>query len=201
MKTPSAALALLGIVVLIVAASVSSRPDPVLAHGVLDQFLIGNPDCNFVNFKGGVSSSQPLLQEFVPSSVTTTAAVDPCLSQSIISGTIQLNIRSGTVAAPGPILATASAPTPSMNPAWVHFDLGTGVLGNGGKFLLEVPSTDITAWNSTCAVILGTCTSIDPDLYPAGVSNRPQFVGDFAFRTFLAPLATATVTSTLTATV
>ena len=40
------------------------------------------------------------------------------------------------------------------------------------------------SWRGTCGAIAGACTSIDPDAYPAGVTNAGPNVGDFWFRTY-----------------
>jgi hypothetical protein len=51
-------------------------------------------------------------------------------------------------------------------------------------YVLDVSGVPLFSWRGTCAQIGGACTTVDPDLYPAGVSSGLPAVGDFAFRTF-----------------
>jgi Dockerin type I domain len=153
--------------------------------GTLDQRLTGNPVCSSLNFRGSYSSYSPLDQEFVPS-VSQLQSVELCLT--ITSGTqVTLNIRDGTAASPGAILATRTVTAATTGFQWVLVNLPAALATTPGhKLVLEIPNSATFNWTGTCGQIGGTCTSLDPDLYPAGVSNRASIL-DFAFRTYASP--------------
>ena len=186
-------LALCALAAAIIAAGLLSGPSRVAASpGVLDEALTGNPDCNSTNFRGVSSSYNPLEQEFVPSA-SNLEGVELCLG--ISSGTqVTLNIREGTAGTPGTILATGTASAPANGVQWVLVHLPSPLSTTPGtKLVLEIPDSSTFQWRGTCPVVSGSCTSVDPDLYPAGGTNN-QFIGDFVFRTY-APEPTPTPTS------
>lgn len=152
-------------------------------HGTLDQALTGDPECSFAHFTLAGSSSGELRQEFVPS-LPFLAGADLCLTISAGS-TVELNVRSGTATAPGPVLASTSAVPGNSGIQYVHLDLPAALAVTPGAMLvLEVPHSYSFAWWGTCAAVTGSCTSIDPDLYPAGQPGGFAGVGDFGFRTY-----------------
>lgn len=171
---------------------------PAAAHGTLDQKLTGDPGCNTTNFKGFVSSTGALRQEFVPAA-SGLASVDLCLGILSADTSVTLNVRAGTSTVPGAILASVSTTVATPGTNYVHLDLATVLATTPGtKLVLEIPTSPTFQWRSTCAAVAGSCTSVDPDLYPAGLSNGG---GDFAFRTFAGqPAATPTATATATPT-
>lgn len=156
-------------------------------HGTLDQTLTGDPECNLSNFPATVSSTGELRQEFVPAQGQL-LAVELCVE--IGEGVhVDLNIRDGTANAAGAVLASASAVgqyTQSGN-QFLHFDLAAPVATAAGRMLvIELPESPTFVWRGTCAEINVACTSIGPDLYPAGQANATQYrwVTDFGFRTY-----------------
>ena len=110
-----------------------------------------------------------------------------------------VNIRSGTASSPGPILASGSASV-ETSLGYVSVDL-TSTLATtvGTKLVIEVPNALAVEWQGTCGAISGNCLALNPDLYPAGVSNS-ALIGGFAFRTYAAAAATATASPTDTST-
>ncbi len=154
-------------------------------HGTRDQTLTGDPDCSFAHFTLAALSSGELRQEFVPS-LPFLAGADLCLT--IDAGTtVELNVRSGTATTPGPVLASTSAVPGNGGIQYVHMDLPAPLAVTPGTMLvLEVPHsyTHGFAWWGTCGAVTGSCTSIDPDLYPAGQPGGFAGIGDFGFRTY-----------------
>ncbi len=158
----------------------AGTPTPTPHPGSIDQKLTGDPACTTA-LRGTVSSGGPLLQEFVPS-MPTLLGVDLCLSTSG-GASVTLNIRDGTATAPGAILATVSGTTTALGDEYLHLNLPSSLAVTTGHMLvLEIPLSNDFAWVGTCAQIFGSCTSIDPDLYPSGQAS--YFAGDFAFRTY-----------------
>jgi len=156
------------------------------ALGPLDQALTGNPDCSSGNFRTSVSSHDPLEQEFVPSA-SHLERVQLCLAAT--PGTqATLNVREGTADDPGTILATKTVTTAVSGVQWVLVNLPAPLATTpGANLVLEIPESSHFQWRGTCAAVYGTCTSVDPDLYPAGEPNWGQYIGDFAFRTYASP--------------
>ena len=157
--------------------------------GVLDQALTGNPDCS--NFRTGVDAGAPpserLDQEFVPS-VSQLGSVELCLAVWS-SKQVTLNIREGTADNPGTILATGTATITATGAQWVLVNLPAPLATTPGvKLVLEIPGSSSFSWRGTCGMAIAGCTSVDPDLYPAGESNWAWAVPDFAFRTYAGSL-------------
>jgi hypothetical protein len=112
----------------------------------------------------------------------TLLGIDLCLSSSG-GANVQVNIRDGTAAAPGAILATASGTTTSWGDAYLYLELASPLTVTTGHMLvIEIPASPEFAWRGTCAVINVICTSIDTDMYPSGQAS--YHVGDFGFRTY-----------------
>lgn len=169
---------------LAVAVFMGARPPAASAHGVLDQTLTGNPDCNATNFKGFVSSGGALRQEFVPAAGGL-AAVELCINNTSGTPAVSVDIREGTAAAPGTVRASASANATAGGFQWVHVDLANVTATTPGvKLVIELNGSASFQWRSTCLAVFGSCTSIDADSYPAGVSGSGSPTRDFAFRTF-----------------
>jgi hypothetical protein len=167
---------------------VRSRAD---AHGDLDQFLAGDPGCLAAVLRASAPSSSTLRQQFVPSDVPGgetdgLQSVDVCLTLAS-SANVILNVRSGTLAAPGSLLATSAATGVLSGTRWVHFEL-TNILPitPGDPYLLELSGFPAFSWRGTCGMVAGACTSIDTDLYPPGSASASPGVLDFAFRTYAA---------------
>ena len=186
-------LALCALAAAIIAAGLLSGPSGATAiPGVLDQALTGNPDCNATNFRNSSSTLGAMEQEFVPSA-SQLEGVELCLSTPP-GAQVTLNIREGTAGTPGSILATGTATASANGDHWLLVDLPSPLSTTPGtKLVLEIPHSSDFAWRGTCAEVFGSCTSVDPDLYPAGASSV-GFVEDFAFRTY-APEPTPTPTS------
>ncbi len=183
-------------IALLTAAFLENSGNAVGTPAVLDQSLTGNPACNSTNFRATASSTGAIRQEFVPEA-SDLVVVALCLNVSP-NTLINLNVRGGTVASPGSILATTSTTTgPSTNGTqWISFSLPAPLTTTPGtKLVLELPSSETVAWRGTCAELVGNCVSVDSDLYPSGVSSV-AYVGDFAFQTYTGLPSTATPTST-----
>lgn len=168
--------------------SLSSRT-PSEAHGDLDQFLTGDPGCLNAVLRATAPSSGTLRQQFVPSDVpggTTDGlqSFDVCVTVATTAN-ITLNVREGTIGAPGTQIATASATGVLSGTRWVHFELANIVqITPGNPYLIELTGFPSFSWRGTCGVIAGTCTSVDADLYAAGSASAGPGVLDFAFRTY-----------------
>jgi hypothetical protein len=94
-------------------------------------------------------------------------------------------VRSGTAASPGAVLGTAGANGVLGGTRWAEFEFATTIpITNGTTYVIEVSGFPAFSWRGTCAAVQGECTTIDSDLYPAGVPNAPAPVGDLAFRTY-----------------
>jgi hypothetical protein len=169
---------------LLILAGMALPPLGVYGHGTLDQSLTGDSSCTPSNFPSFVSSFNPLLQEFVPGA-STLAGVDVCIgAQEDVP--VELNIRSGTVANPGEVIASGSgAYQDPYDLRWVHIDLDPPIaLEPGTKYILELPDSSNFAWWGTCgAEVFEGCPAPSPDRYPPGVPNF-VYVTDFAFRTY-----------------
>lgn len=153
------------------------------AHGDLDQFLEFDPGCLTSTFRASASVSAPQQQEFVPQT-TGLQSMDVCLTLTSTSN-VTVNVRSGTVASPGPILTSASATGVPSGTRWVHFELATlQPTTPGNSYLLEITGFPLFSWRGTCGQVAGACTTVDPDLYPPGTSSAAPAVADFAFRTY-----------------
>ena len=180
MLRPSLAVAVAGL--LLVGVVLIGREDAD-AHGTLDQAFTGNPDCNFDNFKGSLSTPQSIYQEFAQTP-STLLAVDVCSSVFEDGETVEVNIRTGTAAAPGPIVASASLIANQGSFQWIHLDLDQPVpVSLGDKLVIEMPQTEHHDWISTCGEVFGTCDHIDVDEYPAGDSSAGS-PRDFVFRSY-----------------
>jgi hypothetical protein len=156
---------------------------PALAHGTPDQFLQFGPGCLQSVLKASASSTTALRQEFVPAASAITG-VDVCLTTASTSN-VNISIRSGTAAAPGAVLASGSTPQTASPNAWVHVELASPLsVTPGTPLVIEVSGVPAFQWRGTCGQIGGACTSVDPDLYPAGVSSASPAVGDFGFVTY-----------------
>jgi hypothetical protein len=155
------------------------------AHGDQDQYLTGDPGCLAAVLRATAPSSGVLRQEFVPSSLGTgLQSVDVCLNIPTTSNII-MNIRSGTVGSPGPLLGSASATGVLSGDRWVHFELPSFIpMTSGSPYLIELTGFPLFHWRGTCGQVAGACTSVDSDLYPPGVASASPSVLDFAFRTF-----------------
>lgn len=172
------ALAALAAIVLMIAGAGRAS-----GHETLDQTLTGNPDCT-AEFGGTLSSSGEIYQEFVPS-LEGLVAVDVCVSTGPDPRTIDINIRRGTVAAPGAVLAAGSAAPALSARQWLHIDLGSVLpVTPGEKLLLEIPESLDFSWAGTCVEIHVACTVVHPDLYPAGVGSFYGGTHDFLFRSY-----------------
>ncbi len=180
-----------GILILIAmsAALVFGAATPAAGHGTIDQALTGNPACTVGNFAGSVSGGAAISrrQEFVPAEPGL-LAVDLCMNFVSVAS-VTVNIRSGTAAAPGPILATRSRQAAASGFQWFHFDLPElEQVTVGQKYVIEVPGLgNNVEWRAKCGEIVGNCLAIDPDAYPPGVSTRTNG-SDFGFRTLSAPV-------------
>lgn len=160
---------------------------------VLDQHLIGNPECNLEDLGSSISSGGPIRQEFVPDQPII-LAVELCLSFDA-NAVMPLNVRTGSAKNPGPVLTSSSIIAPMTNsPAFLWFDLDAAVfLEPGVKYVLEVPESFDFAWLGACgAVALPSCDGPDPDPYPEGVTNFDgiegfESIGKLAFRTYSGP--------------
>ena len=159
-------------------------PAPGLPIGVADQKLAGDPSCNASVFKGFVSTTGSLRQEFVPSTnVRGLDAVDVCVQIFALGTPVRVNIRTGTVGSPGPVIATVLITADTVGFQWLRLDLPNVVpTVGGGRYMIELPSTNTFQWRGTCAQVAGSCTSVDPDGYPPGGSND-NAIRDFGFRT------------------
>jgi hypothetical protein len=154
------------------------------AHGDQDQYLTNDPGCLASNFRATASTAGVIRQEFVPTG-TGLQSMDFCLMLGATQA-VTARVYSGTVAAPGPLLTSKTVAGITAGTAkWVHIELDTLLPTTpGNPYLLELTgSLPGFSWRGTCATIAGACTSVDPDLYPPGVSNS-AVVRDFAFRTF-----------------
>jgi hypothetical protein len=180
------------IMVAVVGAVALMQPGASLAHGDVDQTLQGDANCNVFNFPGSVTSAGGQRQEFVPTQPGL-AAVDVCASP--VSGPTEIDVivRSGTVGAPGAVLGGASVVV--ANPGYAHADFVSVIpLTPGQKYVIELASSLDITWHGM---------PFDAEIYPAGESNAPDVVRDFAFRTYAGALPvqpTATVTRTPLAT-
>ncbi|MFN0148281.1 MAG: hypothetical protein ACKVT1_17410 [Dehalococcoidia bacterium] len=150
--------------------------------GTADQKLTGDPGCGPVEFRGFTASAGATRQEFVPTAAGL-AAIDLCINVLDASELVTVNIRSGTAAAPGAILQTESATASGPGYRWFRVPIDPILATTPTtKYVIELPSSANFQWRAKCGEVSGSCTSIDPDAYPPGVSTR---VGgaDFGFRT------------------
>jgi hypothetical protein len=173
-------------------ASVGPGPQYADAHGAVDQTLTGDPACGQANFPNGVASFAPMLQEFVPATADL-VAVDLCMASGPLVVPFTINIRSGTAASPGAIIATGSGVTGGGPLAFVHVDLSGSLATTPAAMLvieIPIPANEVD-WYGTVPT--------GPDLYPSGTSST-DFVGDFAFRTYSSNTPTPTGPSTNTPT-
>lgn len=154
---------------------------PALAHGTLDQHLQGNPDCTAANFRGFTSSGSPLHQEVFPSGADL-LGVDVCVKTSSASQSVNVQIRQGSAASPGSLLASGSGTAGPAGVQWVHVEFALATTP-GTMLVLTLPNTSSYQWRSLCGAVAGSCTSVDDDLYPYGVSDRGD-EADFGFRTY-----------------
>jgi hypothetical protein len=162
---------------------------PGLPSGIADQHIFRDPPCNAGEFAGGVSLVTPLRQEFVPA-VNGLSAIDLCLRTTVANQPARVIVRSGTLVAPGPGLAEASAVVAAPGVQWVRFTFAQPVrLAPGWTYLIEVPESGTFQWRSTCPGGDVFCSGrVDPDLYPAGAGLGGR---DFGFRTIGASVAVA----------
>jgi hypothetical protein len=162
--------------------------------GAADQKLAGDPACGPGVFRGFTSITAPIRQEFVPAAAGLTA-VDLCVNAGEAPAAVTINIRSGTAAAPGAILQTEAA-TASAGYQWLRLTVSPLLeLAPGTKYVIELPSSADFQWRAKCGEISGSCTSIDPDAYPPGVSTRAGGA-DFGFRTIASALTGVPPTGT-----
>jgi hypothetical protein len=153
------------------------------AHGTPDQFLQLGPGCLSTVLKASAPTTGALRQEFVPAA-SSLSGVDVCLT-IVSTAPVNLSIRSGTAASPGAVLASASTPANPTPNAWVHLELASPLaVTPGTPLVIEINGFPAFQWRGTCGQIGGACTSVDPDLYPAGVSNAAPVIGDFGFITY-----------------
>jgi hypothetical protein len=104
---------------------------------------------------------------------------------------VDINIRTGTAAAPGDVIASGSRVYGGPNDLlWVHINLDAPVtLTPGTTYVLELPETAQFSWWGTCGdLVFDECPTVGPDLYTPGVPNT-TFVRDFAFRTYTSSAA------------
>jgi hypothetical protein len=149
-----------------------------------DQKLAGDPACGPRVF-GRAAFQRPARQEFVPS-LNGLTAVDLCINARVAQTAVTINIRDGTVAAPGPILQT-EATTAVMGYQWVRVTVSPPLeIVPGKAYLIELPAMADFEWRGTCgSTSFPGCSAPEPDAYPAGVSSEP---GDFGFRTIASAL-------------
>jgi hypothetical protein len=155
-------------------------------HGTIDQYLAGDPGCLPSVLRASAAQSSSLRQEFVPDDTqgTNLQHIALCLTMSSTSNLL-VTVRAGTAAAPGAVLGTAGANGVLGGTRWAEFEFTTAIpITDGTTYVIEVGGFPAFSWRGTCAAIQGTCTSVDPDLYPAGVANAPAPIGDLAFRTY-----------------
>ncbi len=185
MRRKSGILIIFAAVIAVVGGAVT----PAAGDGTIDQLLTANPACNATNFVGSVSGGPAISrrQEFVPDEPGL-LAVDLCLNFSSLAS-VTINIRSGTAAAPGPILATRTRSSVVNGFQWFHFDLpDLEQVAVGQKYVIEVPGlANNVEWRAKCGEMAGSCLVVDPDAYPPGVSTRTGGA-DFGFRTLSAPV-------------
>lgn len=156
------------------------------AHGIPDQTLAGDPGCIAAALKGEASSAAVLRQEVVPAAADI-VGVDICVTVTT-TATFNLALRPGTAASPGAVLNSATISSGATGTNWLHAEFtATTPVTPGSTYVIEI--TGIGALfkvRGTCGTtVTATCTTQqNPDMYPAGVTNVPADVDDFAFRTF-----------------
>jgi hypothetical protein len=138
----------------------------------------------------GVSTPAGLKQEIVPAA-TDLVSIDVCLQGWTGASAFPINIRTGSVAAPGAIVATGTGLSPGPG-VWqyVHIELAaTLATVPGAMLVIEIPGPMPFFWMG--AIFTG------PDLYPPGTSSHSNNP-DFGFRTYGSGAAPATNTPTPT---
>lgn len=180
---------LASVLVVALASSLSAVPGSdrnAEAHGDVDQSLSGDPGCLASVLRAAASSASPLRQEFVPAN-DGVQAIELCLTRTAISN-LTVTVREGTAAAPGASIGSLSLTSVPSGTNWVHFEAATLIPAQAGTtYVLELTGSPVVfSWRGACIALQGTCTSIDPDLYPAGVSNAASPAGDLGFRTYWA---------------
>ena len=159
---------------------------PAEAHGDVDQSLAGDPGCLASVLRATAASAGGVRQEFVPAN-DGVQAIELCLTRSA-SSNLTVNVREGTAAAPGASIGSLSLTNVPSGTNWVHFEAAVLIPAEAGtKYVLELTGSPVVfSWRGTCTAIAGACTSVDPDLYPAGLSNAASPAGDLGFRTYWA---------------
>ncbi|HEY8173152.1 MAG TPA: hypothetical protein VIH21_08685 [Dehalococcoidia bacterium] len=174
----------LGLIGALAGATLVGGPRSADAHGIPDQFLQFGPGCLQSVLKASAPSSGALRQEFVPAA-TSLSGVDVCLTITS-SSVVNMSIRTGTAAAPGPVVASGSTSFGATSNTWLHIELASALtMTPGTPLVIELAGLGAFQWRGTCGQIGGACTAIDPDLYPAGVSSAVPVVGDFGFITYV----------------
>jgi len=166
----------------------------------LDQHLDPEPACS--DFNGSKSSPAPQRQEFVPT-LNQLTNVQLCVSAS--DGVpISIGICEGHANEFCDYLATGTGTTSVAGDEWIDVPLDAPLLVTPGTmYVIEAPNSSAWAWKGTCSMIVGSCTQVDDDLYPAGEpdgSSLGAVILDFAFRTYGNTVATPTASPTPTAT-
>lgn len=155
---------------------------PGAPQGPADQKLANDPACRERNFGAFASSTRELRQSFMPTA-RGLDAVDLCLNILTASTVVTLNVRSGTIDQPGPVLATVTATAKSAGLQFLRFDLANALPTTpGASYVLEIPASGTFQWRGTCATPTDVCAVPNDDTYPRGAASGTG-IRDFAFRT------------------
>lgn len=172
----------IGICVAALLALTDGAPPRGLAHGNQDQSHVNDPGCTVPNFSASAPSTSMMRQEFVPS-LGDLGAIDVCATLHNTNYSVQVNIRSGTAAAPGALLTSGLGAAASGGNAtkYVSVELEPPISTTPGTtYVIEVFAGQMGVsfdWRATSAA--------GADGYPSGVSHTSgPAVGDFAFRSF-----------------
>jgi hypothetical protein len=157
--------------------------DHAVAHGDLDQYLVGDAGCTAGNFPATADTSATPRQEFVPSG-SLVSSIGVCITSSAVTS-IDIAVREGSAGSPGALLGAKSVTAPLGATTYVHADFPAPLpVTAGDGYVIEVSGNASVVWRGT---------NPGDDLYPAGDTNAAA--GDLAFRSYLAPeppTATAT---------
>ena len=176
-----------GIVLVALGAALLAKPgNGVRAHGTLDQMLTSDPACLQTAFPGAIGGDiGTIRQEFVPT-LSLLVAVDVCVSGDVGGEPLTVDIRSGTGASPGAVLATGTG-TFSSDFAYQHVDLPSTSLVPGTTYVIEFDSP-------VFSILIASDAAYAPGTgYRESSGNIFSLNGDIGFRTFGTP-TTATPT-------
>lgn len=174
-----------GLIGVLICATLVGGSRPADAHGIPDQFLQFGPGCLQGVLKASAPSSGVLRQEFVPAAASL-SGVDVCLTITS-SSAITMNIRTGTAASPGTIIASGSTSSGATSNSWLHIELASALtMTPGTPLVIELTGLGAFQWRGVCGQVGGTCLEPDVmDLYPQGVSSASPVVSDFGFVTYV----------------